>query len=182
MRRASLSFAMLASDYDATVADDGVILPDTLKALIKLKDSDWVMGLVTGRELLDVCERIDIFDLIVAENGALLYSPKTRDVVELTSPPPGDFIIELSRRGIPFSAGDVIVASDDTYAQQLLSVIRDLGLELQLIFNKGSVMVLPAGVNKATGLKVGVSRIGLKMSQVVGVGDAENDHAFLEAC
>ena len=180
-----MSFAMLASDYDATVADDGVILPDTLKALIKLKDSDWVMGLVTGRELpdlLDVCERIDIFDLIVAENGALLYSPKTRDVVELTSPPPGDFIIELSRRGIPFSAGDVIVATDDTYAQQLLSVIRDLGLELQLIFNKGSVMVLPAGVNKATGLKVGVSRIGLKMSQVVGVGDAENDHAFLEAC
>ena len=180
-----MSFAMLASDYDATVADDGVILPDTLKALIKLKDSDWVMGLVTGRELpdlLDVCERIDIFDLIIAENGALLYSPKTRDVVELTSPPPGDFIIELSRRGIPFSAGDVIVATDDTYAQQLLSVIRDLGLELQLIFNKGSVMVLPAGVNKATGLKVGVSRIGLKMSQVVGVGDAENDHAFLEAC
>jgi hydroxymethylpyrimidine pyrophosphatase-like HAD family hydrolase len=176
---------MLASDYDATVADDGMILPDTLKALIKLKDSRWVMGLVTGRELpdlLDVCDCLDIFDLIVAENGALLYSPKTRDVVELTSPPPGDFIIELSRRGIPFSAGDVIVATDDTYSPQVLSAIRDLGLDLQIIFNKGSAMVLPAGVNKATGLKVGVSRIGLKMSQVVGVGDAENDYTFLEAC
>jgi hydroxymethylpyrimidine pyrophosphatase-like HAD family hydrolase len=176
---------MLASDYDATVANDGVILPDTLEALLKLKDSGWVMGLVTGRELadlLDVCKRIDIFDLIVAENGALIYLPKTRGVIELTSAPPGDFIIELSRRGIPFSAGDIIVATDAPYAPQVLSVIRDLGLELQIIFNKGSAMILPAGVNKATGLKVGVSRIGLKMSQVVGVGDAENDHAFLEAC
>ena len=34
----------------------------------------------------------------------------------------------------------------------VLEAIRDLGLELQVIFNKGSVMVLPAGVNKATGL------------------------------
>jgi len=180
-----LSFVMLATDYDATVADDGVILPYTLKALMQLKDSGWVMGLVTGRELpdlLDACEPIDIFDLIVAENGALLYLPRTKDVVELTSPPPGDFIIELSRRGIPFSAGDVIVATDVSYSQQVLSVIRDLDLELQIIFNKGSAMVLPAGVNKATGLKVGASRMGLKMSQVVGVGDAENDHSFLEAC
>ena len=34
----------------------------------------------------------------------------------------------------------------------MLEAIRDLGLELQVIFNKGAVMVLPPGVNKATGL------------------------------
>jgi hydroxymethylpyrimidine pyrophosphatase-like HAD family hydrolase len=64
----------------------------------------------------------------------------------------------------------------------VLEVIRDLGLELQIIFNKGAVMVLPAGVNKATGLVAVLSELELSAHNVVGVGDAENDHAFLHAC
>ena len=180
-----MRFTMLACDYDRTVADDGVILPATLEALIKLKDSGWSMGLVTGREvadLINICDRIDLFDLVVAENGALLYFPGPGQVVELTGQPPSTFAAELSRRQIPFSSGNIIVSTEETYAHQVLSVIRDLGLELEIIFNKDSAMVLPTGVNKATGLRAGVSRVGLEMSQVVGVGDAENDHAFLEAC
>jgi hydroxymethylpyrimidine pyrophosphatase-like HAD family hydrolase len=176
---------MLACDYDRTLAEDGVILPDTIDALIRLKDSGWLAALVTGREyadLLAVCKKVDIFDLVVAENGALLYFPPDRRVVELASRPPSEFLTELSRRGIPFSAGNVIVATDGSHAHDLLSTIRDLGLELEIIFNRDSAMVLPTGVNKATGLEAGAGRIGLRMSQVIGVGDAENDHAFLQAC
>ena len=61
----------------------------------------------------------------------------------------------------------------------MLDTIRDLGLELQVIFNKGAVMVLPAGVNKASGLAAALADLGLSPHNVVGVGDAENDHAFL---
>ena len=61
----------------------------------------------------------------------------------------------------------------------MLEAIRDLGLELQVIFNKGAVMVLPSGVNKATGLDAALDELGLSPHNVVGVGDAENDHAFL---
>ena len=35
--------------------------------------------MVTGRELdelLDVCPEVELFDLVVAENGALLYDPR----------------------------------------------------------------------------------------------------------
>ena len=64
----------------------------------------------------------------------------------------------------------------------MLETIRDLGLELQVIFNKGAVMVLPAGVNKASGLVAALDELGLSPHNVVGVGDAENDHAFLAAC
>src|SRR5262249_33257924 len=176
---------MLACDYDGTVADDGVIIPETIGALTRLKDAGWAMGLVTGRELadlLDVCKPIDVFDMVVAENGALIYVPSSKQVIELTRRPPSDFIRELSRRRIPFPAGEIIIATVDSYAEQLVSVIRDLGLQLEIIFNKGSAMVLPTGVNKATGLKAVASRMGLEMSQIVGVGDAENDQGFLEAC
>jgi hydroxymethylpyrimidine pyrophosphatase-like HAD family hydrolase len=176
---------MFACDYDGTVADDGLILPDTLAALTRIKDAGWTMGLVIGRELADllqVCLKIDLFDLVVAENGALLYFPDGKNIVELAAAPPREFSAELSRRKIPFSAGNIIIATKESYAHQVASVIQDQELEFEIIFNKGSAMVLPSGVNKATGLQAGVDRIGLKMSQAIGVGDAENDHAFLDAC
>jgi hypothetical protein len=61
-------------------------------------------------------------------------------------------------------------------------VIRELGLELEIIFNKGAVMVLPPGVNKASGLAAALAELGLSAHNTVGVGDAENDHAFLSLC
>ncbi len=64
----------------------------------------------------------------------------------------------------------------------MLETIRELGLELQIIFNKGAVMVLPPGVNKATGLAAALERMKLSPLNVVGIGDAENDHAFLSGC
>jgi hypothetical protein len=64
----------------------------------------------------------------------------------------------------------------------VLEIIRDLGLELQIIFNKGAVMVLPPGVNKASGLNAALRELELSAHNVVAVGDAENDHAFMNAC
>ncbi len=63
----------------------------------------------------------------------------------------------------------------------VLEVIRELGLELQIVFNKGAVMVLPAGVNKASGLEAALADLGLSAHNVVAVGDAENDYAFMQA-
>src|SRR5919108_450358 len=80
------------------------------------------------------------------------------------------------------STGRVIVASWRPHEIAILEAIRDLGLELQVIFNKDAVMVLPAGVNKATGLTVALEELGLSPHNAVGVGDAENDHAFLTLC
>jgi hydroxymethylpyrimidine pyrophosphatase-like HAD family hydrolase len=41
---------------------------------------------------------------------------------------------------------------------------------------------LPAGMNKATGLSVALKELQLSAHNVVAVGDAENDHAFLRSC
>ena len=50
-------------------------------------------------------------------------------------------------------SGRCIVATWEPHERHVLETIRDLGLELQVIFNKGAVMVLPSGINKATGLR-----------------------------
>jgi hydroxymethylpyrimidine pyrophosphatase-like HAD family hydrolase len=43
-------------------------------------------------------------------------------------------------------------------------------------------MVLPSGINKASGLQAALEMLGLSARTVIGVGDAENDHSFLEIC
>ena len=57
-----------------------------------------------------------------------------------------------------------------------------MGLELQVIFNKDAVMILPSGINKGTGVKAALDELGLSTHNTLGVGDAENDHAFLGIC
>jgi haloacid dehalogenase-like hydrolase/Helicase HerA, central domain len=64
----------------------------------------------------------------------------------------------------------------------VLNAIRELGLDWQVIFNKGAVMCLAPGVNKATGLQAALAEWNLSPLNVVGIGDAENDLAFLSTC
>ena len=97
--------------------------------------------------------------------------------------PPDAFVHALREQGVgPISVGRVIVATWEPHERAVLQVIHTLGLELNVIFNKGAVMVLPTGVNKATGLVAALEELDLSPHNAVGVGDAENDHAFLEIC
>src|SRR5262249_10416811 len=101
----------------------------------------------------------------------------------LAAAPPDEFADELGARGVsPLSRGHVIVATWEPHDATVQQVIRELNLELQIIFNKGAVMVLPSGVNKATGLARALQSLGLSRHNTVGIGDAENDLAFLVAC
>jgi hydroxymethylpyrimidine pyrophosphatase-like HAD family hydrolase len=180
-----MRYVALASDYDGTLAHDGRVSDRTLQALERFRQSGRKLILVTGRYLPDlqsVFQRLDLFDIVVAENGAVLYTPKTRENVDLAPPPSPAFIEALRHRGIDPGVGDVIVATWHPHETTVLEVIRDLGLDLQVIFNKGSVMVLPSGINKRTGLKAALSALGLSEHNTIGVGDAENDHPFLKYC
>src|SRR5205085_2848559 len=185
-RAALMRYLALATDYDGTLAHHGTVSDDTWAAVQRLRDSGRKVLLVTGRELEDlqrVCPRLDLFDLVVAENGALLYRPATRELRPLAEPPPEELLQELRRRGVgPVSVGHAIVATWEPHQAAVLGVIHDLGLELHVIFNKGAVMVLPTGVNKASGLGAALAELCLSPHNVVGVGDAENDHAFLALC
>jgi hydroxymethylpyrimidine pyrophosphatase-like HAD family hydrolase len=176
----------LATDYDATLAQEGKVAPRTIAALQELRKTGRRLVLVTGRELpdlLSVFPELDLFARVVAENGALLYRPETKEEKQLAPGPSPKLAETLRRRGVqPLSCGRVIVSTIDVHRQTVLEVIETLGLELQIIFNKGSLMILPSGVNKATGLRTAIEELGLSLHNTIGVGDAENDRAFLSIC
>ena len=178
-------YQLLATDYDDTLATNGRIAPEVVDGLRRLRSAGRRTVLVTGRELddlLHVCPEIQLFERVVAENGAVLFRPATRETVLLADAPPKAFCELLKRKGVPFSAGRVVVGTHVPYEEQVLDSIRKLGLELQVIFNKGAVMVLPSGTNKATGLQTALDDLRISPARVVAVGDAENDHALLRMC
>ena len=78
--------------------------------------------------------------------------------------------------------GHSIVATVEPHEHAVLAAIQDLGLEWHVIFNKGSVMALPANVTKGSGLGPALDAIGVTADETIGVGDAENDQVFLRMC
>lgn len=181
-----MRFLALATDYDGTLATHGQVGHATLMALKRLRESGRKLLLVSGRHLDDlytVFPQVDLFDCVVVENGALLYFPATKEELVLGDRPPDAFIQALQDQNVePLGVGRVIVSTWEPHETTVLQAIRDLGLELQIIFNKGAVMVLPTGVNKAAGLSAALNKMGLSPHNTVAIGDAENDHAMLDLC
>jgi len=176
-------YQALACDYDGTLATHGVVDQPSLEALDRLRLSGRKLILVTGREIDDlqkVFRHLDRFDLVVAENGALLYQPSTAGEVLLAKPPPPEFVAALIERGVgPISVGRVIVATWEPFETIAMEVIHRLHLPFRVVLNKGAVMVLPVGIDKAVGLKAALAELELSLDRTVAVGDAENDEIML---
>ena len=178
-----MRYLALAADYDGTLASAGTVDTDTIQAIERLVASGRKLILVTGRvlpEILEIFPQISLCERVVAENGAVLYRPATKEITLLAPPPPSAFLEEVQRRKVEhLTLGNSIVATRVPYETVILDIIRDLGLELRIIFNKGAVMVLSDGINKATGLTAALKQLELSPHNIAAIGDGENDHAML---
>ncbi|ROO40021.1 HAD-IIB family hydrolase [Pseudomonas sp. 7SR1] len=181
-----MHFLALAVDYDGTIAENGSVSPEVCASLAKLKNSGRKLLLITGRELQALKHhfaQLALFDLVVAENGALLYDPITGSEELIADPASTELVSRLRDKGVsPLSIGRSVIATWHPFENAVITSIHELGLELQMTFNKDAIMVLPPCVNKASGLRAALRRLGICELNVVGVGDAENDHAFLSIC
>lgn len=202
-----MTYSVLASDYDGTLAFEGVMDEATVRSLYRWREAGRKLVLITGREFEDtlkVCPCIDAFDWVVTENGAMLYHPETETEKALAPSPPKEFVEELRERvytaartnsdTLPedmqrlkneyplVGAGRVIVSTWEPHSVEARSLIEEMGLDLQIILNKGAVMMLPTGIDKAAGLMAVAQELAVELTQIVGVGDAENDLHFLRVC
>ena len=178
-------YSVLAADYDGTLAHHGRVDASTIQALERLREAGMTLIMVTGRRvpsLLDTFDHVGLFDVVVAENGAIVYDPRSRAVRTLADAPPAEFVRELQASGVPAVLGYSIIETVEPHQHAILELIRRTGIEWHITFNKGSVMGLPAGVTKCTGLAFALKELGLDAAATIGVGDAENDHAFLSYC
>jgi hydroxymethylpyrimidine pyrophosphatase-like HAD family hydrolase len=84
--------------------------------------------LVTGRELPDlvrVFPRIDLFDRVVVENGALLFEPATKKESPPSSRTPAGARGDIAQEGLtPLSVGRSIVATWEPNEKLVLEAKR----------------------------------------------------------
>jgi hypothetical protein len=178
-------YRALAVDYDGTLTETDAPDPEVLAAIHRARGAGRRVVLVTGRifrSLLDSFPDAErAFDAIVAENGGVIWLPGTgaRVVAQPVGP---DLASALEARGVPVERGEVLLATHAIHDQTVLQEIARLGLEVQLVRNRGALMVLPPGVSKGTGLLEALADLGISRHSTVAVGDAENDHSLVETC
>ena len=175
----------IAADYDGTLAENDLVPPSTVAALERFKASGRQLILVTGRHLPDlqqVFPDLHLFDIAVLENGGLLYFPATGETRLLAEPPSNEFIARLHARGVDeLAIGRTIVATHTGHHAIIRQTIDEIAPGLEIILNTDALMVLPAGVDKASGLAAALTHLALPNSAVAAIGDAENDIVFLKS-
>lgn len=178
------AYHAVALDYDGTLTEGGRPGEQVLAAMARSRAAGRKLVLVTGRILSELeAEFPDVashFDAMVLENGAVIHSAIGHRLA--TAPVPEVLAEELRRAGVALRRGEALLATRTTAAPQALAAIERLGLDCQLVRNRGELMILPAGVSKGTGAREALGDLGVSYHSAVGVGDAENDHALLDGC
>ncbi|MDJ0788861.1 MAG: HAD hydrolase family protein [Myxococcota bacterium] len=177
-------FRAVAIDYDGTLTEGDRPSGGLLEALGEVRSSGRKLVLVTGRIVAEL-RRVfpdfaDWFDVVVAENGAVLH----RDGVSraLTGPVPFELDEPLVAQGVTFRRGQVLLDCDAEHELRVFRELRRIGSDCQLVRNRGALMVLPAGISKGTGLFEALGELGISHHSTIGIGDAENDLSLLEQC
>jgi hypothetical protein len=181
-----MQYRVLASDYDHTLAYEGQVSEATVAALERWRASGRRLVLVTGRHLHDVQNvfpQFTLFDAIVAENGALLSWTDSDHEQLLGTPPPAALLQMLRERDVePLYVGKGSAATLKPHENTVRHAMRILALPWQIILNKNDVLMLPPGVEKASGLRAALDRLNISPAETVGIGDAENDMHLLDVC
>src|SRR5262245_11129875 len=114
-RGQQMHFLALAADYDGTLADNGNVSSASWAAVERLRASGRSLILVAGRsfgDLTQVLPRLDGFDGIVAENGAVLYCPAEHRTVRLSAGLPNSLVERLQLGKVePLWMGEIILAT-----------------------------------------------------------------------
>jgi HAD superfamily hydrolase (TIGR01484 family) len=178
-------YKALATDGDGTLLVDGKMPERTAKALERARAENVFLLLVTGQSSKDLNRfpRIDLFHLVVAENGAVLFNPSNGMEVVIGHAPPEQLVQALHDAGVrDLEVGRSIISARIKDEEILRREVERLRLDWHVVRNRHRAMVLPRGIDKASGLSAALGELNIRPEQVVAVGDGENDGVLLAKC
>ncbi len=166
----ALPRSVIASDLDGTIKARGrPVDPRVVDRLAQAKKAGVTLILVSGRCMKELEELLplSLFDAVVAENGAVLEAGGKTETLA-----PRWWASERERLAGLFEPGCervIISIPREKSAGAALDPSR-----ARIEFNVDRAMILPRGVDKATGLRKALRRLG-RGGRLVCLGDGEND-------
>lgn len=186
MSDAQKGVRLIISDFDRTFTDKSLEVDEGLAEAIRYaKKRGTAFSIVSGRSydfMEEYCEKHPgLIDSFVAENGCIGHFGGKR--YELCScPDRGPVFESLDRHGVPYGIGEAFFAVGLCNERELAETLSGSDGAFHVIRNRETLMVLPAGVSKASGASWLARMYGVPRQEVAAIGDAENDMHFGEAC
>jgi phosphoglycolate phosphatase (TIGR01487 family) len=178
-----VKISTIACDYDRTLTDEklkvskkAVQILKTAKMRKKVK-----IIIVSGRMLgflIKMNEHFQVADALVAENGAVIFLPNVDTKLVLKERSGQRLRDAFKLLDIPLEIGDVIVSTKRTYETTILKIINEAKLNVNIEYNRDSLMILPPGINKGKGVLRALLLLGVPKGGLACIGDAENDVAL----
>lgn len=168
----------IAVDYDRTLTDPDLrLVADAVDGLRRARARGKRVIVVSGRDLPFLERELEgAYDAIVAENGCIVRASDGRVYPTRAS---GDLRACLGPLGFPIEYGSVLASFDIAHRARVEAALLAAGLEADLIPNRDRVMVLPRGVDKASGLLRALDHLGIPPERTAAAGDGENDVPML---
>jgi len=173
---------VLAFDFDGTLAENGSVPPALQAALERLRSMGYILFLATGRRFgsIELGPLSHLFAGIVWENGAVLYHTATEEIYLPFGSVDSRLKEALKAAGVPLESGQAIVSTWTPHEETVWRVLNEWGGEAAVAYNKGAVMIMPAGTSKGAGLERLLGICGYSPRNLVAFGDGENDLSLLE--
>ena len=170
----------IVCDYDRTLTDESLVLSENaVTSLEGARKNGIKVFIASGRRLpflVDVNGRRSFADVLIAENGAVIYDPADGTKILL-----GEGLEELKSAftGVDFvEVEEVIVATTLPYLEDVKEIIRRNNLSVDIELNRDDVMIMPKGVGKGSGIAKAADIYGINRENLACIGDAENDLAM----
>lgn len=165
-------------DLDGTLTNGGEdpLKPHVKASLVYLKNCGWTLMLATGRDRKYLMQRTDlreIFDAWITEAGLSVYVPNTGIYRCFAD---DHWIMRAKKLAVfPFvEEKENTVAFRFEYLDIVKTEILRLGINAVFKNNKGVVLLLPEGIDKAFGVKEALKLLNVD-GCLIAIGDAEVD-------
>ncbi|HUL62558.1 MAG TPA: HAD family hydrolase [Methanocella sp.] len=172
------SIRLVLSDYDRTFTDASLrVAPGLPEAIHRLRGRGVLFSIVSGRKfsfMMDLYHSMDgLMDSFIAENGCVGYADGCRQTL-CEAGHRDALLAALGRRKVPYDPGDVVISVNRRYLQEVEAVL-DRHPSYTMIRNVDSLMLLPHGASKATGIRWLMDVYCVDPQEMACIGDAEND-------
>ncbi|MBN2567697.1 glycosyltransferase [Candidatus Woesearchaeota archaeon] len=177
-------FRALITDFDRTITD-GPHPPDLDRSrldrdlLRRLERLGLQLFLSTGRPFAfarKLARAFPHWTCIMAENGAVLYFPRTKKTITLDS-----YHMRQARRRVRAigidgtTIGTVYVSVPLGEHTRVMEELIDLADMLSFTVNVDELLILPKNVDKGVGIRLVMRYLQIDLEKTIIIGDGEND-------